>query len=86
MTWWCRGCYQEGYQPLKDATSLSVALRDMYNPGNTPPLKVCNKTLSEVPPSSCWTTQHVISPRCNARPERHPTPTREPRPTNPRRS
>lgn len=41
MTWWCRGCYQQGYQPLKDATSLSVALKDMYNPGNTPPLKVC---------------------------------------------
>ncbi|GIL60042.1 hypothetical protein Vafri_14669 [Volvox africanus] len=40
MTWWCRGCYREGYQPFNGATSISFWLRDRYNPGNVPPLKV----------------------------------------------
>ncbi|GIL82480.1 hypothetical protein Vretifemale_11295, partial [Volvox reticuliferus] len=40
MTWWCRGCYREGYQPFNGAASISFWLRDRYNPGNVPPLKV----------------------------------------------
>ncbi|KAG2488344.1 hypothetical protein HYH03_013034 [Edaphochlamys debaryana] len=40
MTWWCRSCYKEGYQPFWDASAVTFWIRNRFQPGTTLPLKV----------------------------------------------